>query len=200
MFSSKSQVERRIVRRYWDDGLLDILAGVVTLLIALAWHFELVPLGALAPVVVIPFWKPMRAWITEPRLGHVELSDAQEGRYRSFLRWSCGIGCVTFLAAVLTYFFVVTMERDTPQQQWVAAIPAWAFAMLALLTSLVILVRRFVGYAAIFLVLGICVVAQGYEPEFAMFVGGSAVTVIGLLRLLAFVRSHPSQPLGMNGA
>ena len=200
MFSSKSQVERGIVRSFWDDGLLDILAGIVVLLIGIAWKFDLVPLGAIAAAVTIPLWKPLRSRITEPRLGHVEFSDTQTNRFRSYLIWCFLIGCLTLVLGISVYFYVVKAEGALPPQIWVAAIPAWAFAFLALVTSFVILVRRFMGYAAVFLVLGVLVIVFEQRPEFAMLIGGVFVTIIGVLRMFAFLRSHPRQPVQMNGA
>lgn len=200
MFSSKSQVERGIVRSFWDDGLIDILAGIVVLLIGIAWKFDLVPLGAVAPAVAIPLWKPLRAWLTEPRLGHVEFSDRQTNQFRSYLVWSFLIGCLTLVLGISLYFYVVKTESALPPHRWVAAIPAWAFAFLALLTSLVILVRRFVGYATVFLLLGVVVLVFEQRPELAMLIGGMFVTIIGVFRMFAFLRSHPRQPVQMNGA
>ena len=191
MFASKSHVERGIVRSFWDDGLLDVLSGIVVLLIGVAWRFDLVPLGALAPAVAIPFWQPLRAWITEPRLGHVEFSDPQNARNRSFLVWSIVMGCMMLILATSLFFYVVRTERALPLQDWVVAIPSWAFAVLAFLTSLVILVRRFIGYAGVFAVLGVVAVAFQRRPDFAILIGGVFVTVAGILRVLTFVRSHP---------
>ena len=200
MFTSKSGVERGIVRTFWDDGILDVLSGAVVLLIGVAWQFDLVPLGAIAPVVAVPFWKPLRAWITEPRLGHVEFSDAQTARFQSFLVWSFLLGCLTFVLGIAVYFYAGSFGHALPLQGWVAAVPAWAFAILALLTSMVILVRRFIAYASVFLLLGVLVVVLEQQPEVAMLVGGMIVWLFGLLRLLNFVHSHPRQPMEMNGA
>ena len=200
MFASKSQVERGIVRSFWDDGLLDVLSGIVVLLMGVAWRFDLVPIAAIAPAVAIPFWKPLRAWITEPRLGHVEFSDRQNTRNRSFLIWSFLMGCMAFLLATSLFFYVVKARPDLPLQSWIVAVPSWAFAVMALLTWLVIQVGRFVGYSAVFLVLGIVVVAFQQRPELAMLVGGLFVTIVGLARVWLFVRSHPQQPAHPNGA
>jgi len=169
------------------------------LLIGVAWRFDLAPLGAIAPVVAIPFWKPSRTWITEPRLRHVEFSDSQNTRNRSFLIWSFLMGGMTFILATSLFLYVVEAGRTMPLQDWAAVIPAWTFAVLALLTSLVILVGRFLGYAGVFVMLGFVVVAFDRRPDFAMLSGGVFVTVVGILRVLAFARSHSQQPMQTNG-
>lgn len=200
MIFSKSRVERRIVRTYWDDGLLDILSGIVVVLIGIAWHFDLVPLGAVTPAMVVPFWKPLRRWITQPRLGHVEFLDAQTERYRSFLIWSFWIGCLTFCFSILFYFYVANTEQPISLEHWSPAIPAWLIAFALMLVSMVVLVRRFIYYTALFCLLGLLVAVFDQRPEVAMLVGGGAMIVGGALRLLAFIHSCPRQPTELNGA
>ncbi len=197
MFSSKSQVERRIVGAFWNDGLVDILCGVAVFLIGIAWHFDLVPLGAIAPALAVPLWKSLRERITQPRLGHVEFSDTQTTRYREFLAWSFLIGCSAFIVATSVYFYVADSGRAIPIERWVAAIPAWILAFLAMLTSLVILVRRFIGYAGVFSLLGLLVAVFDQTPDIPMLVGGATMTIVGSIRLRTFIHSHP---LEMNGS
>ena len=96
MFSTKSSVESKIVKMFWNDGLIDILAGMGVFLIGIAWQFNYVVLGAVAPALLVPLWKPLRQKITEPNLGLVEFSDRQQVRNRSFLVVAIGLGILTF--------------------------------------------------------------------------------------------------------
>lgn len=105
-FVSKNQTECRIVRIFWNDGLLDLLAGAGVILMGMAWLAGRVPLGAVVPAFLLPFWRPLRNWITEPRRGFVELSDAQEGRNRAFLITSILIGVAAFLICLAIYLVV----------------------------------------------------------------------------------------------
>lgn len=199
MFSSASHVERQVVRIFWDDGILDVLAGAVVVTIGIAWYFDLVALGPIAPAVVIPFWTPLRRRITEPRLGLVDFSDSQTIRFRSFLIVSCLLGCLTLSLGVALYFYAVGVERPLQLRHWVSAGPALAFALLATLTYFVILLRRFLIYAAVFLAMGFAVLAFGLGPEIPMLAGGAVVAIVGMMRLSAFVRTHPLGPAKTNG-
>jgi hypothetical protein len=199
MFLSKNRVERRVVRTFWDDGLIDVLSGLGVLLVGIAWQFDLVPLGAVAPALLIPFWRPLRARITEPRLGYVEFSDAQVGRHRSFLTWSIVAGCLTFLLGVSLYFFATSTAGVVPLQNWIAALPACLIGCMAFLTSFLILTPRFIGYAAVFCVSGALVVLLAKTPGLALIAGGAVVTTLGMFRLLSFIRSHPLTPMEANG-
>ncbi len=199
MFQSKSPLERRVVRAYWNDGVLDILAGVATLFIGIAWQMDLVPLGAIAPAVVIPFWRVIRRRVTEPRLGHVEFSDGQVARNRSFLQWMLIGGCGVFVLGVLGYFLVTGLRQDMGAQDWVAGLPTALIGLLALATSLIIAVPRFAAYALAFLVCGFGVVLYGLEPGVGILAGGAIVTIGGSLQLQRFLASHPRRP-ELNGA
>jgi len=200
MLASKSRVERRVVRSFWDDGLIDILSGMGVLLIGISWQFDLVPLGAVAPMILVPFWKPLRKRITEPRLGYVEFSDAQESRQRSFLTWSIVAGCVTFTMGVGVYFIARSGGGRLPLGDWVAALPACLIGGMAAVTSLLILVPRFISYGIVLVLSGICVVLLDQRPGVALIAGGVVVTLAGLSRLVSFLRSHPQRPLEANGA
>lgn len=200
MFSSKSRVERRIVRCYWDDGLIDILSGLGILLIGIAWQCDLVPLGAVVPAMLIPFWRPLRKRITEPRLGSVEFSDAQEGRQRSFLLWSIAAGCLAFGLCVGIYFTANSGAGEFSFGPWIAAMPACLIGGLAVAVSLLILVPRFVGYGLVFVAAGVAVVLLDRRPGVAIIAGGIVATLVGLLRLVTFLRSHSPQTLEANGA
>lgn len=200
MFTSKSRVERRIVRRYWDDGLIDVLSGIGVLLIGLAWQCNLVPLGAVAPAMLIPFWSPLRKRITEPRMGYVEFSDDQEGRQRSFLLWTIGIGCLTFAIVVGAYFLRTSPLAGVAAESWIAALPACLIGVLAAAVSFLILVPRFLAYGVVLALAGVAVVVLDMRPGAAMIAGGIIVTGVGLLRLAKFVHTYSPPPLKSNGA
>lgn len=199
MFRSKSRVERRVVRNYWDDGLVDLLSGIGVLLVGIAWQCNLVALGAVAPAMLIPFWKPLRKQITEPRLGYVEFSDAQERRQRRFLVWTVGAGCLAFAVAIGFYFFVNLSDGGPAARNWVAALPACLIGGLAASVSLVILVPRFLFYGIGFAMAGVVVVLLDWEPGVAMIAGSVLVLLYGSIRLSVFLHSHPVRPIESSG-
>ena len=75
-------LEGRLFRRYWDDGLLDLLVGVGVLLIGIGWVCDQVALAAFTPALLVPLWRPLRARLVEPRLGAVEFADKRVRRQR----------------------------------------------------------------------------------------------------------------------
>ena len=191
MFAGKNRVESRIVRFFWNDGLLDILAGTGVFLIGLAWQFDLVALGAVAPAILIPFWKPLRTRITEPRLGYVELSSGQQRRNQSFVVGSIVVGMVVLLAGIAGYVAVVRGARDH-LGGLAPAIPALILAVMSLSVAAVTRVFRFVQYALALGVFGIAVVELEQEPGWALIAGGLVAILGGAVTLFYFVSRYPA--------
>jgi hypothetical protein len=169
---------------------LDILAGTGVFLIGLAWQFDLVALGAVAPAILIPFWKPLRAWITEPRLGYVELSRGQQRRNKSFVLVSVVVGTIVLLAGIAGYVAVVGGARDH-LGALSAALPALIVAVLSLSVSIITRVLRFVQYALALGVFGIAVVELDQEPGWALIAGGLVAVLGGAATLYYFVSHYP---------
>jgi hypothetical protein len=190
MLASKNKVESRIVRCFWNDGLLDILAGMGALLIGITWQLGLVPLGAIAPTILIPFWKPLRAKITEPRLGYVELSGVQQRRNKSFLVMAGVLGVVVLVAGIAGYLAIVRGARDS-LGDLAAAIPAFLLGLVSLMVAAVTLVHRFVQYAIVFVIFGIAVAELDQEPGWAMIAGGLVIILGGAVTLYYFLARYP---------
>ena len=191
MFSltSRNKIERRVIQVYWNDGLLDILAGLGVAAIGVAWLFSLVPLGATIPVMLIPFWKLLRGRITEPRLGFVVLSDVQGRRNRDFLITSILIGVVVFLLCIAAYLIVV--KRLAGQSTGIAALPAAIVAFMALMTAAITSVNRFILYSAILLICGIAVALLDGEPGWSLLAGGLVIVISGGITLSRFISQYP---------
>ena len=69
-------LESRLFRRYWDDGLLDVFAGVGTLSLARSGR-PTSSRRARHTAILAVFWAPLRRRLVESRVGHVEFSDAE---------------------------------------------------------------------------------------------------------------------------
>ncbi len=193
MFSAKSPIESKIVRMFWNDGLLDILAGLGVLLVGISWHFDLTVMGAVAPVLLVPLWKPLRQKITEPNLGLVEFSDRQQVRNRSFLIIAIGSGTVTFLLGIGVYLMVSKQAINFDMKRIVQALPAVLLGGMALMTAQITSLKRFHGYAAVLIGLGIITAILMPGPAWALIAGGTVMLVSGgivLQQFLQHVRSR----------
>jgi hypothetical protein len=191
MFASRNKTESTITRMCWNDGLLEVLAGTGVLLIGVAWQLDLVPLGAIAPAILIPCWAPLREKIILPRLGWVDVSDVQQGRQRRFLLLALTLGVIALIAGISAYIIAAQNRAIVVMREPVAAAPALIFAVMAVMTAVLISVSRFLLHAGTFVAAGVIVGTLGLEPGWALLSGGLAVLLIGLAVLVRFIIRHP---------
>lgn len=188
MFWSKNKIERGMVQTYWNDGLLDVLAGLGVLLIGIVWQLDLVPLGAAAPAILIPLWIATRKRITGPLIGRVEFSDSHERRQRRFLHSTLGMGCLLFLLGVGIYYIIrVGAPGGDGARNWIAALPAALLGLLSLFTWVFTRLERFLLYTAVLLTSGVGVVLYAERPGVAMLYSGTFILVVGSVRLVSFI-------------
>lgn len=180
-------------KAFWSDGLLDLLIGICVLLIGLAWIYDLVALGAIAPAVIVPFWKPLRDRFTVPRVGNIQLSDSSNKANHHILIGSIIFGSIILAGGVALYIAKVSgfLGADFINPKYMAAVPAILFGVLAVFAAVITEQLRYVFYAGVCVVAGVTVVAAGLDPGWALLAVGVAATVSGLIVLTSFIRQHP---------
>ena len=84
-----SALESRLFSHYWDDGLIDLLAGIAIVALGALWLADLVAVGAAVPAMLAVVWAPLRRALVAPRAGTVEFSDGRTGRKPPWMpiRW-----------------------------------------------------------------------------------------------------------------
>ncbi len=187
MVHHNDALESRLYRSYWDDGLLDIFAGAGIVGIGLCWMADLIAMGPVVPVVLAPFWGPLRRSLVEPRAGLVEFSDARSDRNRRLGRWSVWLG-LAMLALFTALYFRAGPDPGTFLPLVIAGVPAFLLALLAAMAGLGLGLPRFLGYGAVLCVCGAGVAVAGAEPEVAMVTGGVLIALAGALLLSRFLR------------
>jgi len=195
MSSTHSFPAARVYRAYWQDGSIDLFAGLGATLIGVAWVTDTVALGTVAPALTIPVWMAFRRRFVEPRLGHVRFDAARRKRMRRAHVVLIALGCATFLLGVAGYF----IARGGPaNDEWVrAVVPALPAALIgvgSMLVALMFSLPRFALYGAAFLAAGVVGASLGAEPGWSLLAGGCVTTFAGCTLLARFVREYPSLP------
>lgn len=189
MVALAAQLEKRIYQAYWQDGLLDLLAGVALVLTGVGWLAGFIPAGGIAPVLALVLWPGLRRRITEPRMGYVRFNGTRlrELRHGGLALLVLGLG---FLA-----FILLTAAQGGPPsdlERWLApAIPAFLVALLAISVAAALHLVRVTGYAAAFVLAGIAVAILNAEPGWALLAGGGLMFVAGALLLRRFLHAYP---------
>jgi hypothetical protein len=184
--------EKRVFSAFWQDGVLDLLAGVALLSIGIAWLLHLFWLTAVVPGPFVVMWPILRRTITEPRLGQVRF---QVERRHSLLHGSIAVLC---LGLISFGFMVIRLYRGGDESallRWLTpAIPSLLLALLALSIFGVLRLLRLLVYAAVLVAAGLIVAALDLEPGWAMLSVGVVITITGMVRLIRFLREFPRLP------
>lgn len=193
MPSAATTLESRLFRQYWDDGLLDLFAGIGVAGIAAFWALDLVALGAVAPAVLAAFWVPIRRAVVEPRIGLVEFSNARANR-----NVRLGVGSAVVGGAMLVGFVGLTLSAHSRSLSALSLIspgvPAFLLALLALFAGWGLGLARFLVYAVVLCLGGVGVVLIDARPEIAMAVGGFVMLLSGGWRMARFLRLPVVEP------
>ncbi len=189
MFVSKNKLEKKVVKRFWDDGLLDVLGGLGILFIGIAWQFDIVPLGAIAPALLVPLWKPLRTKFTEPRLGLIEFSEPQQTRNRSFLLTSVLIGIGTLIGGVAIYLAARQGDQFN-LKPIVSGLPLILLSFMAFLTAQITTSRRFIGYRFVLIACGLVTIWFELRPGTGMLIAGSMILATGIFAMAKFVHRY----------
>ena len=195
MNESISEVESSAFRSFWNDGLLDLMFGLVVVVTGLSWWQDVAVLGAIFPAVCVSMWNPLRKRLVEPRLGYVEFSGERDLKVRSFRHGLIAI--FTGTAAFGLVIFVLWNGNVLPHMaEWVAGLPLILIAIPAVFFALFTNCRRFSVYALALFLAGVEVVIQGWEPHVGLIASGSFITIAGLVILMRFLSRYPAQPPG----
>jgi hypothetical protein len=187
MASRADRLEPALFRHHWDDGLLDLFAGVGVVGIGICWAFDLVALGAIVPAVLVPFWAPLRRRLVEPRAGLVEFSDARTEQNRRLGTSSAWLGVAMLALFTLVYLRTSRGESDV-LAIIVPGVPALLLGLLAAVAGLGLGLPRFLAYAGLLGLCGVGVAVVDARPEVAMIAGGLLMLLGGARLMNRFLR------------
>jgi len=188
--SSLSRLEQSLYRTYWDDGLLDLWAGLGVLSTGVFWILGWVTVAPALPLLLIILWPAARRRWVEPRVGAVCLSRQRRLRERMKLAWCLQVGW-PMLVLVLVGCWGLSVGRWVPPLIMAPAIPLVILSALALGASLMLSLARFSAYAALLFLVGLAGMALAWEPGPLIVIGGAMISGAGLVRFTRFLRLKP---------
>lgn len=182
--------ERGIYRASFDDGLLDLFCGLTLVLMGVAWIFDLVVLGPLAPAILIPFWAVARRRLIEPRTGFARFHPERERLENKKQLGFFAIGCCFLIAGIVIYMRV----RGRETADWshlVAGLPGVLLAVAALIAGLAFGLARFLAYAVVLVASGAATIHWRLDPGWSILAGGLAMLGVGTFLFAGFLNRHP---------
>jgi len=178
MAGHAESLESRLFHQYWDDGLLDLLAGIGVVGIGTCWALDLVAIGAVVPGVLVLFWGPLRRSLVEPRAGLVEFSDARVGRTRRLGFVGMWLG-LAMLAVFTALYLFAAAEPGALLRLLIPGVPVFLLGLLAALVGLGLGLPRFLSYAGLLGGCGVAVILAGTNPAVGMIAGGLPIAING---------------------
>jgi len=185
-------MESKLIKTYWNDGLIDILLAAGLIIMGIFWQLDLVVGGVIAPPVLVSLWVPIRRKVIDPRLGYISFSEEREQKTRGFLLIMGLVGILAFLFLVAGFFFAA--DFGSSRLNWVAALPAALLATPVFATGLLIKSRRFFYYAGVLLLSGIAVVVTDSRPGAAFLFAGVVVLIFGIRLMNTFFKATKHSP------
>ncbi len=179
-----ADLERRVHRTYWNDGLLDLFVGLAVTTIGLSWIAEAVVVGAVVPAVLVPLWGPARAQFTEPRMGRVELGEPRQRRQHALLRLLLIAGVMSFLLG-LGAFALAELGLGLVL---VKAAPSLVVGVAGIAVAEALELRRFFVYGGLLIAGAVTVGLLPLNPGWGFVPGGVAALVWGLTLAIRLAR------------
>lgn len=180
--------ESDLYRSYWDDGLLDVLAGSALLVMGAGWAIGLGALAVIQAPLWVLLWVPLRRRLVEPRAGFVEFSRSRQAQVRRGLRQALADGLRALAIVVLLAILVRETGASASGREMIAGLPAVLVAAAAALAGALTSARRFYGYAVVLVVAAVATVLLDLGPAMPLVVASLVVIATGLSLIVSFVR------------
>ena len=179
-------IEKKVYISYHQDGILDISLGLLILLFGIAMYTHLIAFVGLIPVLVMGVGYLAKKFITIPRMGYVNFSNARKEKERRKMSFWLVLGIVVFGAVLIG----LAKRNILPGLD--SVLQAYPLLALAVIFSIMIITAALYSgtfhlYAYVALVLIVLVLCQfiyASEPPRVIFMGA----LILLCGLLIFIR------------
>ena len=181
----------RVYRTFWQDGLLDVFAGLALVGVGISWVTGYHGLGAVCPAIAVPLWSVFRKRLVEPRLGHVRFDEEREQRVRLSLGTLVGTGCGFFLVAVYLYWVISSNPPAIKLESYIAALPAVLVGIGGWLCAFMFGIHRLAFYGAVCVVAGVVIVFLELDPGWSLLASGALTAIAGGVLLVKFLSSFP---------
>lgn len=199
------EIEQKVFRSYFHDGLWDIYGGFILLGFGLTmvtgWDY-LIIIFAVAAVILLLF----RKRIIVPRLGRVKFSSERQVKtIRSII---LAVVVLTFTALIGGLFFVLFSTNSVPEwlDTWMKDYFLIGFggviALFVIVAAYIVGVWRYFLYAVFtFIAFIIAGIMRPNDMEgIPIVVAGAIILVIGAIILTRFLKKYPLPPKEIGSA
>ena len=187
--------EREIYLYDPQDGLGDILTGLIILSFGLSMLTDIFWLSAVWVPILIPVWRTIKKRLHAGRLQDKGLSQAtgQAGNTRLLMMFA--LGSVTFLVGLVFFTLMVGASDLVWLKSWISTYFELVMGIFAAIVLAAVgainRASRFYFYALLALVLLSAGYLFGVHLSTSMITLGALITLSGLVVLSRFIGEHP---------
>ncbi len=181
------KIEKQTLRIYHEDGLLDILGGLILFCFGLFMWANAIQMAAISWIVWLAYL-PGKQNITYPRIGFANYAPSQNTKLTVLFSISAGVGVLFFLLTATKFF----------------NLPQWEFYHSNILTLIGLAIGAMVAGSAWFLktnryyIYGILILAgfttANYYPAnlpVIIILTSLIIVITGSMKLVQFIRKYP---------
>ena len=185
-------IEKKVYISYHQDGILDISLGLLILLFGIAMYTHLIAFVGLIPILVMGVGYLAKKFVTIPRMGYVNFSNARKAKERRKMSFWLVLGIAVFGAVLIGLAKRnILPGLDSVLQAYPLLALAVIFSSLIFAAALMSGTDHLYAYAALVLiVLVLCQSLYAPEPLRVIFVG-ALILLCGLLIFIRFLRECP---------
>ena len=189
------QIEKKAYLSYFEDGLIDLYIGLILTAVGLYMRYHHFPLIFVAWIPLF-FFKPVKKWITQPRLGFIVPS---EKRKKEMSRKQKITTLVLVMSVMISIVSVLVFARKElfpdgfaeSLRQNVFYILGLKFAALIIIGAFVTRVQRLYIYGAILGGSTIFLWFAGMSFMDNLIYPGVIPLICGIVILAKFINSYP---------
>jgi MFS family permease len=178
-----------------QDGLGDILTGLVFLSFGLSLLTEVFWLSAVWVPILIPVWRTIKKRLHAGRLQDKGLSQATGQTGNTRLLMMLALGSVTFLVGLVFFTLMAGASDLVWLKSWLSTYFELVMGIFAAIVLAVVgainRASRFYFYALLALVLLSAGYLFGIHLSTSMITLGTLITISGLVVLSRFIGEHP---------
>ena len=195
--SDLKQVERESFLIYFNDGILELVVGIIMVGIYGCLQYDIPPLIGVWAAVGLPLWALMKRLITAQRVGIVNFKGESERRHRrSKQLFRLGLGAF-MITGLLVFLLLKKLSLDF--HATFQALPMAPFYLIGIM-GLVILAWNFRMNRYWYLALLVFLVASispllNSDGLLGFLLLGIVFMAIGLNLLVKFLRTYPKPKL-----
>lgn len=188
-------LEKSVLYAYQQDGIVDIMAGFLAVMLAVGMHFNRAGVvGGMVPAILLPLYLGLKERITARRIGRVRFLPQREQREQRILKGLIGAGIGVF-AALMIVLFVLPGPDTVAWRARLSRFPVLPFGVIFGFLFLVLAFwrnhLRFAGYSVLFLLSVFIGPLLGLTELVYWGVAGLAVLVSGLIVHVRFLKAFP---------